>query len=207
MGSISTGTGRGVDLVQRLDGRPVGWVRELRLLDGLIEPVEGGGSAALIVGEAGVGKTAILTHVADVASKRAALRVLKPHGEESEAVLAFATLADLLLPLREKFAELPQTQRLALEVYLAPSSRPAAGPLAACAGALGVLANAADEQSLAVLIDDFQWVDPESRQILLFTARRLEAKEPGPAKRAAIWQPGRLPSCEAHSRSDFSRAP
>ena len=80
MGSISTGTGRGVDLVQRLDGRPVGWVRELRLLDGLIEPVEGGGSAALIVGEAGVGKTAILTHVADVASKRAGLRVLKRTG-------------------------------------------------------------------------------------------------------------------------------
>lgn len=53
MGSISTGTGRGVDLVQRLDGLLVGWVRELRLLDGLIEPVEGGGSAALIVGEAG----------------------------------------------------------------------------------------------------------------------------------------------------------
>jgi predicted ATPase len=186
-----------------MDGRLVGRVRELRLLDGLIESVEGGGSA-LIVGEAGVGKTALLTHVADVASKRAGLRVLKARGEESEAALAFATLADLLLPLREKFAELPQTQRLALEVYLALSSRPAAGPLAPCAGALRVLASAADEQPLAVLIDDFQWVDPESRQILLFTARRLEAKESCPAKRAAVWQLGRPPSRETHSRSDFS---
>ena len=241
-------------MVQRLVGR----VREQRLLDGLIESVEGGGSTALIVGEAGVGKTALLTHVADVASKRAGLRILRARGEESEAVLAFATLVDLL-PLRAKFAELPQTRRHALEVCLALSSGPAAGPLAACAGAQGVLASAADEQPLAVLVDDFQWVDPESRQILLFTARRLVAEhvvmpfavrdepgaqppergmptlrigglsvtecaefarglgaelsgptlrslESGPAKRATTWRLGRLPSREAHSRSDFSRA-
>ena len=100
----------------------------------------------------------------------------RARGEESEAVLAFATLADLLRPLREKFAELPQAQRQALEVCLALSSGPAAGPLAACAGALGVLASAADEQPLVVLVDDFQWVDPESRQVLLFAARRLAAE-------------------------------
>ena len=103
MGSMITSAGPGVGLVQRLDGRLVGRVRERRLLDGLIESVEGGGAAAVIVGEAGVGKTALLMHVADVASKRG-LRVLRARGEESEAVLAFATLADLLLPLREKFA-------------------------------------------------------------------------------------------------------
>ena len=171
MGSVITSAGPGVGLVERLVGR----VRERRLLDGLIESAHGGGAAAVIVGEAGVGKTALLMHVADVASKRD-LRVLRARGEKSEAVLAFATLADLLLPLREKFAELPQTQRQALEVCLALSSGPAAGPLAACAGALGVLASAADEQPLAVLVDDFQWVDPESRQILLFAARRLAAE-------------------------------
>ncbi len=160
----------------RLDGRLVGRVREQRLLDGLIESVEGGGAAALIVGEAGVGKTALLNHVAET-SERAGLRVLRARGAESEAVLAFAAIADVLLPLREKFAELPPAQRQALEVCLALSSGPAAGSLAACAGALGVLASAADVQPLAILIDDFQWVDPESRQILLFAARRL-ATEP-----------------------------
>jgi DNA-binding NarL/FixJ family response regulator len=189
MGSVITSAGPGVGLVQWLDGRLVGRVRERRLLDGLIESVEGGGAAVVIVGEAGVGKTALLMYVADVASKRG-LRVIRAHGDESEAVLAFATLADLLLPLREKFAEISQTQRQALEVCLALSSGPAAGPLAACAGALGVLASATDEQPLAVLVDDFQWVDPESRQILLFAARRLGTErivmilavrdEPGP---------------------------
>ena len=101
---------------------------------------------------------------------------LRARGEESEAVLAFATLADLLRPSREKFAELPQAQRQALEVCLALSTGSAAGPLAACAGALGVLASAADEQPLVVLVDDFQWVDAESRQVLLFAARRLAAE-------------------------------
>ena len=175
MSSMITGAGPGVSLAQRLDGRLVGRARERRLLDGLIESAEGGGAAVVIAGEAGVGKTALLMHVADVAVERG-LRVLKGRGEESEAVLAFATLADLLRPSRKMFAQLPQTQRQALEVCLALSDGPAAGPLAACAGALGVLGSAADEQPLAVLVDDFQWVDPESRQVLLFAARRLAAE-------------------------------
>ena len=175
MDSVITSAVPGAGLTQRSDGRLVGRLREQCLLDGLLESVDGGGAAALIVGEAGGGKTALLMHVADVASKRG-LRVLRARGEESEAVLGFATLADLLLPLREKFAGLPQTQRQALEMCLALSSGPAAGPLAACAGALGVMASAADERPLVVLVDDFQWVDPESRQVLLFAARRLAAE-------------------------------
>ena len=135
MDSVITGAEPGIGSVGRLDGQLVGRVRERCLLDGLLESVEGGGAAALIVGEAGAGKTALLSHVAEVASKRAGLRVLRARGEESEAVLAFAAIADVLLPLREKFAELPQAQRHALEVCLALSSGPAAGPLAVCAGA------------------------------------------------------------------------
>jgi DNA-binding CsgD family transcriptional regulator len=175
MSSMITSAGPGTGLAHRLDGRLVGRLRERCLLGGLVESVEGGGAAVVIAGEAGVGKTALLTYVADMASEQG-VRVLRARGEESEAVLAFATLADLLRPSREKFAELPPTQRQALEVCLALSSGPSAGPLAACAGALGVLASAADEQPLVVLVDDFQWVDAESRQVLLFAARRLAAE-------------------------------
>src|SRR5690242_11874860 len=128
MSSMIAGAGPGTGWAQRLDGRLVGRVRECGLLGGLVESVEGGGAAVVIAGEAGIGKTALLMHVADMASKRG-LRVLRARGEESEAVLAFATLSDLLRPTRDKFAELPQTQRQALEVCLALSSGPAAGPL------------------------------------------------------------------------------
>jgi DNA-binding CsgD family transcriptional regulator len=161
-------------------GRLVGRIHERRLLDGLIESVEGGGAAALIVGEAGTGKTALLTHVAEVASNRVGLRVLRARGEESEAGLAFAALADMLLPLRERFTELPPAQRHALEGCLALSggSSESAGKsqLGACAGTLRVLASVAAEHPVAVLVDDLQWVDPESRQILLFAAHRLAAE-------------------------------
>ena len=173
MGSILTWARPALGSARRPNGRLVGRVRERCLLDGLIESVEGGGAAAVIAGEAGVGKTALLMHVAEKASQREGLRVLRVRGQESEAILAFATVADLLLPLREKFADLPQAQRKALEICLSLSGGRAGGPLAGCAGALGVLSSAADEQPLVVLIDDFQWVDPESRQILLFVARRL----------------------------------
>ncbi len=156
--------------------RLVGRAPERRRLDELIGSAGDGGAAILIAGEPGIGKTALLTHVADVASKHAGLRILRARGEESEAALGYAALADLLTPLRDRFAGLPQTQREALEVCLALSSGPAASPLAGCAGALGVLASAAAEQPLVVLVDDFQWVDPQSRQILLFAARRLAAE-------------------------------
>jgi energy-coupling factor transporter ATP-binding protein EcfA2 len=89
------------------------------LLDGLVESVEGGGAAVLVVGEAGIGKTALLTQVAEMVSHRPGMRVLRARGVESEAVLAFAAIADLLCPLHERFVELPQAQRQALEVCLA----------------------------------------------------------------------------------------
>ena len=154
----------------------VGRVRERRLLDELVDSLQDGGAAVIVVGEAGIGKTALLTYAAGAASERTGMRVLEACGVESEAVLAFAAIADLLHPLHEKLAELPLTQRQALEVCLALSSGGTTGPLAACAGTLSVLASAADDTPLAILIDDFQWVDPESQQILLFVARRLETE-------------------------------
>ncbi len=119
-----------------------------------------------------MGKTSLLGFVADCA-KRHDARVLTARGIESEAVLPFAAITDLLWPLQEHFATLPAIQREALEVCLALSAGPPRGPLAACAGALGVLTAAADERPLVILVDDFQWLDAESAQILLFVARRL----------------------------------
>jgi hypothetical protein len=57
-------------------------------------------------------------------------------GVESEAVLPFAAITDLLWPLHGYLAKLPAIQREALEVCLALSAGPPQGPLAACAGAL-----------------------------------------------------------------------
>jgi DNA-binding CsgD family transcriptional regulator len=150
----------------------VGRHHERRRLSGLIDSLNVGGGAAAVYGEPGMGKTSLLNFIADRAARSGA-QVLTARGIESEAVLPFAAITDLLWPLQEHFATLPAIQRDALEVCLALSAGPPRGPLAACAGALGVLTVAAGKSPLVILVDDFQWLDAESAQILLFVARRL----------------------------------
>jgi DNA-binding CsgD family transcriptional regulator len=154
----------------------VGREAEQQSLMALIDSVGSAGGAAMLVGEAGMGKTALLTRLAAITAARPGTRVIWLRGEESEAVLAFAAAADLLLPLRVHFAGLPEGQHLALKACLGLSGAVPCGPLAVCAGALGVLAAAADQTPLVVLVDDFQWIDPESRKILQFIARRVSAE-------------------------------
>ena len=164
------------DLPRSPPGGLVGRVAERQELAALTDPADSGAAAAMLIGEAGMGKTALLADLALIASARPGARVIWLRGEESEAVLAFAAAADLLLPLREHFARLPAGQRRALEACLALSCDEPCGPLAVCAGALGVLAAAAERHPLVILVDDYQWIDPESQKILLFIARRASAE-------------------------------
>ncbi|WP_219417101.1 hypothetical protein [Pseudonocardia nigra] len=126
-----------LDDVRLADDPPHGWARRLATggRAGVIvvtasSPAPSGGGAVVVVGEAGAGKTALLSRAAAGAS---GFRMLWVHGARSESVLPFAAAADLLLPLREHFGRLPVVQRHALEVVLALRSGPVPAPLAACA--------------------------------------------------------------------------
>ncbi|MEU7202236.1 AAA family ATPase [Streptomyces sp. NPDC045470] len=147
----------------------VGRGRERRLIDGLLAAGADGGAALLLWGEPGVGKTALLEYAAEQAGDAA----LWARGIESETVLPFAALADLLLPFGSEFRELPGVQRAALESCLALSGEPLTNPYAACMGALNVLAALGEKKPVVVLVDDLQWVDPSSQRVLLFVARRV----------------------------------
>ncbi len=147
----------------------VGRSRERELLQALVGSVAGGGAAGVLLGEAGIGKTALLREVA----RTTAHRVYWVRGDESEAMLPFAAAADLLTPFRSAFGNLPCAQRQALEVALALADGPPPSPLAVCTGTLGALAAVGDEQPLVVFVDDLQWIDQESRQLMIFVARRL----------------------------------
>ncbi|EIV93291.1 response regulator containing a CheY-like receiver domain and an HTH DNA-binding domain [Frankia sp. QA3] len=175
----------------------VGRDRERRLIDGLLAAVTQRCGALVLRGEPGVGKSALLRY----AERTSSARVLWLRGVESESVLPFATLADLVLPLREYLRELPDAQRAALEISVALSEGSLASPYATCAGALSLLAAAGEDRPLVLLVDDLQWVDPPSRQALLFVARRLAAERVAMllavrSQAASVWEGAGLPGVE-----------
>ncbi len=160
-------------------GALVGRDHERRLMDDLLVAGGAGGAALLLWGEPGIGKTALLDYAAEQAAARGERTVLRVRGIETETVLPFATLGDLLMPYSSLFRELPGAQRTALESSLALGGSTGDGPgnpYATCMGALNVLAALGDERPVVALVDDLHWVDPSSRQVLLFVARRLSSE-------------------------------
>jgi DNA-binding CsgD family transcriptional regulator len=152
----------------------LGRADERQMLDRLLENVQGGQSAVLVVrGEAGVGKTAILQHCARQAS---GFRVASIAGVESEMELPFAALHQLCAPLLGRLAALPEPQQAALGVALGLSFGPAPDRFLVALAALSLLAEIAAEQPLLCLVDDAQWLDDASGQVLGFVARRLLAE-------------------------------
>jgi DNA-binding CsgD family transcriptional regulator len=150
---------------------------EREALEELIDAVRGGQSRALVVrGEAGVGKTALLEYVADRASD---CRLVRATGVQSEMELAFAGLHQLLAPLLDHLERLPAPQRDALLTAfgLSPGSTP--DRFLVALAVLSLLSDAAEEQPLICLVDDEQWLDRASAQVLAFVARRLQAESVG----------------------------
>lgn len=121
-----------------IDADVMGRDHERRMLSGLVDSLTVGGGAVVVLGEPGMGKTA-LRHVVAEYARRQDVSVHMPRGIESEAVLPFAAITDLFWPLQEHLTTLPTIQREALEVCLALCAGPPHGPLAACAGAFRFL--------------------------------------------------------------------
>src|SRR5512133_3835800 len=91
---------------------PLGRRAESAALDEVVGAVREGESRVLVVrGEAGVGKSALLDHMARTATNVSVLRAV---GVESEMELAFAALHQLCLPLLDRLPHLPEPQREAL---------------------------------------------------------------------------------------------
>lgn len=128
--------------------------------------------ALLVVGEAGQGKTALLT---DLAERAEGLRVLWARGSESESDLAFGGLDQLVRPLLPLLGEIPEPQALALETALALRPGERADRFAISAATLSLLGRAAEERPILVLVDDAHALDRPSAEALGFVARRILA--------------------------------
>src|SRR5499427_3605403 len=148
--------------------------RERAALDGILEDLRSGRGRALVVrGEAGVGKSALLEHVAEAAAD---MRVARASGVESEMELAFASVHQLCAPLLGRLEHLPDPQRDALEVAFGLRAGAAPDRFLVGLAVLTLLSEAAEQQPLLCVIDDAQWLDQASAQALGFVARRLLAE-------------------------------
>lgn len=150
---------------------------ERDLLDHLVAAVRTGQSRALVVhGEAGVGKTALLEHLA---GRVPDCRIMRLAGIESEMELPFAGLHQLCAPMLDRLAHVPEPQRQALQVAFGMSSGTAPDQFLIGLSVLGLLSAVAEDQPLLCFIDDHQWLDRASAQVLAFVARRLGAEAVG----------------------------
>ncbi|MEA2296297.1 MAG: hypothetical protein QOE86_3936 [Solirubrobacteraceae bacterium] len=153
----------------RLRGRG----RECEALDRLLAGVRAGGSQVLVLrGRRGVGKTALLEYASERASE---CRVVRGAGVQSEMDLAFAGLHQLCGPLLDHAEQLPVPQRQALGTALGLRAGDAPDRFFLGLAVLGLLREVAAERPLVFFMDDAQWLDQTSAQVLGFVARRLEA--------------------------------
>lgn len=146
-------------------------------LEGLLAAVRSGQGQALVLrGEAGIGKTALLTYLEE---RGASCGVVKVAGVESEMELAYAGLHQLCAPLLDRVDRLPAPQRAALGVAFGTERGPAPDVLFVGLAVLGLMADAAEERPLLCLVDDVQWLDAASATVLGFVARRVAADPVG----------------------------
>jgi DNA-binding CsgD family transcriptional regulator len=161
---------------QDLHQRPklLGRRAECGFLDLLLtDALAGRSRVAVLRGEAGVGKSALLGYVSGCVD---GWHVAKTVGVESEMELAYGALQVLSAPMLDQLERLPIPQRDALATAFGLSAGPAPDRFLVGLATLTLFAEIAEQQPLLIMIDDAHWLDHASAQIVGFVARRLFAE-------------------------------
>ena len=178
--------------------RLVGRDAELALLAELIRQAPGGGSAIVLLGDPGIGKTSLLRAAAAWA-QQAGCTVLETAGVETEALLPYAGLHQLLRPILSNAGVLPTPLRRTLLTAFGEDDEAAPEPFFVALAALKLLAEVASRRTVLVAADDVQWLDHPTQEALAFLARRtsrdaiavvaaVRAGHPGPFVTAGLPQ-------------------
>ena len=131
-------------------------------------------SGALIVrGSAGIGKTTLLDYLL---ARAAGCRIVRAGAVESELELAFSGLHQLCAPLLDHLDRLPDPQRDAMATAFGLRAGNPADRFMVGLSVLSLMSDVAETQPLVCLVDDAQWLDRISAQVLGFVARRLAAE-------------------------------
>ncbi len=153
----------------------VGREREVGVLDELVGRVGERGGALVVRGEAGIGKSALLAAATTRARDRG-MPVLTATGVQSEAHLPFAGLHQLLRPILAATDDLPARQRIALLAAFGMADAAAPDLFLIALAALELLADTAAGAPLLLSVEDAQWLDRPTGDVLAFVARRLESE-------------------------------
>jgi DNA-binding CsgD family transcriptional regulator len=149
--------------------------REIAAIESLVASGVASSHKLLLLGEAGIGKTALLWAAASTGTA-AGCRVLFATGIEVEQELAFTGLHQLLRPILPAIERLPLPQAAALRCALGLDDSATPNRFQVGLATLTLLAEAADEQPLLLLVDDPRWLDRPSMEALAFAVRRLGAE-------------------------------
>jgi DNA-binding CsgD family transcriptional regulator len=143
------------------------------LVSASIEP-----SALVVEGEPGIGKTTLWLAAVDLAQERG-FRVLAAHPGAAESVMAYAALADMLGRVEsDAWPGLPSPQQLALDRVLLHTCADGSSTdhRAVAAAFLSVVEHLAAITPVLLAIDDVQWLDSSSAQVLAYAARRFSGR-------------------------------
>jgi DNA-binding CsgD family transcriptional regulator len=150
---------------------------ETGALEGVLAAARDGLSGVLVLrGEAGVGKTVLLDWAAGQAGD---MQVARVAGAEAEMDMGFAGLHQLLVPFLGGLEGLPAPQRQALGSTFGLVAGPPPDQFLIGLAVLTVLTDAAAARPVLCLIDDAQWLNQVSIEVLGFVARRLYADRVG----------------------------
>jgi hypothetical protein len=155
--------------VKNLPGRKL----ELAMVRDALTGARAQRDAILFVGEPGIGKSEILQAATQLARFQGG-RVLVATGRRAEENLPYAGLHHLLSPLLGTADRLPTVQRLAIMTALGSEDKRPLDPFLVSLATLSLVSEAAKEGCVLITVDDIQWLDPETRQIVEFLARRID---------------------------------
>ena len=143
----------------------------------VVAAVRAGESRALVLrGAAGIGKSALLDWAAGQADD---MQVTRVTGVESEMDLGYAGLHQVVVPFLGELERLPGPQRSGLSAAFGMASGSAPDRFLVGLAALTLVSESAVKRPVLCVVDDAQWLDRVSLEVLGFVARRLQADPVG----------------------------
>jgi DNA-binding CsgD family transcriptional regulator len=152
---------------------------EMGVMEALLDKVRESSSGVLVLrGQAGIGKTALLREMAERAAI-GGMGIARAAGIQAEMEMDFAGLNQLLLPFVKGLQDLPGPQRAALGTVFGLATGQPSDRFLVSLATLTLLTDAAEKQPVLCVVDDAQWLDRVSLEVLTFVARRLLADRVG----------------------------